>query len=126
MRRTVAFLVVTACLTVQVARAQLSEEPAEHAPIASNSSSESNGNYWGAAGYGTLAVLANVLYMPAKLVYAIVGVPIGGLAYLLTAGDDVTAQKIWSPSLGGTYVLSPAMLRNEEPVLFSGASYSND
>jgi hypothetical protein len=48
------------------------------------------------------------------------------MAYLLTVGNLDTAESIWSPSLGGTYVVTPAMLRNEEPILFSGASHSQD
>jgi len=120
MRWKVVLLVMVVWVVAQVARAEIREEPAERPPAASDSS------YWSTAGYGTLAVVANLFYMPAKMVYAIVGLPIGGLAYLLTVGDEVTAQKIWSPSLGGTYVISPAMLRSEEPILFSGKSYSND
>jgi len=84
-----------------------------------------SGSYWGDAGYGTLAVVANVLYMPAKIVYAAVGTITGGLAYICTVGDTNTAQRIWSPSVGGSYVVTPAMLRGDEPVLFNGPSYSN-
>jgi len=50
----------------------------------------------------------------------------GGLAYLLTVGDTETAQKVWSPSVGGSYVITPAMLRGDEPILFNGPSYSNN
>jgi ABC-type enterochelin transport system permease subunit len=84
------------------------------------------GSYWSDAGYGTLAVFANILYMPAKMVYATVGTLTGGLAYLLTVGDTDTANKVLSPSLGGSYVITPAMLEGNEPLLFSGPSYSND
>jgi hypothetical protein len=83
-------------------------------------------HYWGDAGWGVLAVLANIPYVPAKLLYAGVGTLTGGLAYLLTVGDTDTAQKVWSPSVGGSYVITPAMLHGDEPVLFNGPSYSND
>jgi hypothetical protein len=83
-------------------------------------------NYWSDAGYGVVVVLANVLYMPAKMVYASVGMLTGGLAYIMTVGDSDTAQKVWSPSLGGSYVVTPAMVHGDEPILFNGPSYAND
>jgi hypothetical protein len=83
-------------------------------------------NYWGDAGYGTLAVFANLLYMPVKVVYASLGLVTGSLAYVLTAGNVDTAQQVWSPSVGGSYIVTPAMLRGDDPVLFNGPSYSND
>lgn len=70
-------------------------------------------------GWGSLAVLCNAFYMPAKLTYAILGGITGSLAYLLTVGDMDTAENIWQPSLGGTYVLTPAMLQDDQPIRFS-------
>jgi hypothetical protein len=72
------------------------------------------------AGWGVLAVFANIVYMPAKTVYAVVGGITGGFAYACTVGDYETASNIWSASLGGTYVLSPGMIRGEDPIYFSG------
>ena len=83
-------------------------------------------SYWGEAGWGLLAVAANIPYMPVKILYAGLGTLTGGLAYLLTVGDSETAQKVWSPSLGGSYVVTPGMLRGDEPLLFNGRSYSNN
>jgi len=71
-------------------------------------------------GWGLLSVLSNVGYMPAKVVYALFGGLTGGMAYVLTGGDSQTSQTIWVASLGGTYVLTPAMLRGEEPIAFAG------
>jgi hypothetical protein len=78
------------------------------------------------AGWGSLAALCNFLYMPAKLVYGAIGGVTGGLAYLVTVGNEDAAKGVWAPSLGGTYVLTPEMLRGVEPILFSGASYSRE
>jgi hypothetical protein len=74
------------------------------------------------AGWGVLAVLGNLVYMPAKTVYALVGGLTGGLAYVCTIGSLETASEIWDPSLGGTYVLTPAMIRGEQPIQFVGGS----
>ncbi len=73
-------------------------------------------------GWGMAAVGANILYMPLKLVYATLGGVTGCLGYLLTLGNGDVAQSVWYPTVGGTYVISPDMLRGEEPILFSGES----
>lgn len=75
---------------------------------------------WPGAGYGAAALLGNVLYIPAKLVYAVLGGIGGGAAFLLTAGNTQTANTIWRSSLGGDYVLTPQMVAGEEPINFSG------
>jgi hypothetical protein len=72
------------------------------------------------AGWGVLAVFANLGYMPVKTVYALFGGLTGGLAYVCTAGSYDTASTIWEMSLGGTYVLTPAMIRGEEAIAFAG------
>ncbi len=70
-------------------------------------------------GWGTLAVVCNVFYVPAKLAWAGVGGVTGSLAYVVTLGDLDTAKKVWQPSLGGNYVVTPAILKGEEPLYFS-------
>lgn len=72
------------------------------------------------AGMGTLTVLANVGYIPVKLVYAILGGVTGGFAYVLTGANYNVAERIWTPSLGGHYVLNPEQLRGNQPIYFSG------
>ena len=72
------------------------------------------------AGWGALAVLANVGYMPAKTIYALVGGLTGGIAYVCTAGSYDTARSIWEMSLGGTWALSPGMVRGDESIYFAG------
>ncbi|HXJ37498.1 MAG TPA: hypothetical protein VMS22_26015 [Candidatus Eisenbacteria bacterium] len=72
------------------------------------------------AGWGVLTVLANVGYMPAKIVYSVVGGLTGGFAYVCTGGDTETASNVWSPAMSGTYVLTPAMIRGEESIAFAG------
>src|SRR5262249_40900466 len=71
------------------------------------------------AGMGTATVLANVIYMPTKLVYATLGGITGGLAYLLTGANYEVAERVWTPSLGGNYVLVPEQLRGNQPIYFS-------
>jgi hypothetical protein len=77
------------------------------------------------AGWGTLTVFSNVLYMPAKLVYATLGGITGGLAFALTGGDTQTAETVWVTSMGGNYVVTPGMLRGEESIAFSGTPNTN-
>lgn len=72
------------------------------------------------AGWGSLTALTNVVYMPAKITYALLGGLTGGLAYGLTAGNYQTAETIWVTSMGGTYVITPRMLQGEDAIAFSG------
>ena len=67
-------------------------------------------NVWSRAGKGVATGLANVLYIPAKIIYAGVGGLVGGLAYCVTVGDMEVANSIWEPSVGGSYVLSTETL----------------
>jgi hypothetical protein len=76
--------------------------------------------FFEAAGVGVGTALVNVLYIPAKFTYATVGSLIGGFAYVLTLGDMDTAMGVWEPTLGGSYVVTPAMLRGDDPIEFSG------
>jgi hypothetical protein len=73
------------------------------------------------AGWGSLTVLTNLVYMPVKLVYATLGGLTGGLAYGLTAGDLQTAETVWVTAMGGTYVVTPGMLQGQDPISFAGS-----
>jgi hypothetical protein len=73
-------------------------------------------------GLGMGAVGVNLLYMPAKFVYASLGAVTGGFAYVLTGANMDVGQRIWKPSMGGTYVVTPSMLAGEDRIMFSGES----
>ncbi|HJQ82749.1 MAG TPA: hypothetical protein VKA21_01640 [Candidatus Binatia bacterium] len=75
---------------------------------------------WEDAGWGTLTVLTNVVYMPAKIIYATAGAITGGFALALTGGDMETAETVWVTTLGGTYVVTPGMLQGQDPIAFTG------
>src|SRR5271155_55507 len=75
---------------------------------------------WPGAGYGAGALLCNVLYIPAKLTYAILGGIVGGGTYLVTAGNAQAANTVWRSALGGDYVVTPQMLAGQQPINFSG------
>lgn len=71
-------------------------------------------------GWGVGTVLANVFYMPTKVVYAGLGLVAGGMGYLLTAGRGDVANEIIYPAVKGTYVLTSDHLKGEQPVVFIG------
>jgi hypothetical protein len=75
---------------------------------------------WPGAGYGAAALFGNVLYIPAKLVYAILGGIVGGGTWLITAGNTQAANTVWRSALGGDYVLTPQMVAGQQPINFSG------
>ena len=85
------------------------------------SDASSSDDVWSEVGWGALTGLSNLIYVPAKLVYAGVGGLTGGLAYTLTGGSLDTAQAIWEPSFGGDYFLTPGMIQGDEGISFAGA-----
>src|SRR5207248_11712228 len=72
------------------------------------------------AGWGTLTVLTNVVYMPAKIIYATAGGLTGAFALALTGGDMATAETVWVTTMAGTYVVTPGMLQGQDPISFAG------
>jgi len=64
----------------------------------------------------------SILYTPFKAAYAILGGFFGGLAYLVSGGNEAAANPVWNSSLGGTYWLTPQHLRGDEPINFLGPS----
>src|SRR5215469_1856706 len=75
---------------------------------------------WSGAGYGAGALFCSLLYIPFKLTYAVLGGLVGGGTYLITAGNTQAANTVWRSSLGGDWVVTPAMLQGQEPLNFSG------
>ncbi|MBF6560756.1 MAG: hypothetical protein IVW56_10730 [Candidatus Binataceae bacterium] len=81
---------------------------------------EDPGVNWKGVGIGAGTVVGNALYMPAKLVYGILGGLAGGAGWALTGGNTQVSNTIWRSSLGGDYVLTPNMVAGKEPIHFSG------
>ena len=73
-------------------------------------------------GLGVGAIFTNLFYMPTKFVYSTLGGITGGFAYVLTGLRLDIAKNIWVPSMGGTYVVTPSMLKGEDPIYFSGTT----
>jgi hypothetical protein len=75
---------------------------------------------WPGAGYGAGALVCNLIYIPLKLTYALLGGIVGGGTYLVTAGNAQAANTVWRSALGGDYVVTPQMLAGQQPINFSG------
>ena len=73
-------------------------------------------------GVGVGAIFTNLFYMPTKFVYSTLGGITGGFAYVLTGLRLDIAKSIWVPSMGGTYVVTPSMLKGEDVLYFSGTT----
>jgi hypothetical protein len=65
-------------------------------------------------------VLADVVYVPAKVGFAGVGALTSGAAYLITLGDADVSSSIWNSSVNGNYVLTPGMIDGDTPIHFTG------
>ncbi|MFP6641740.1 MAG: hypothetical protein VCC04_15955 [Myxococcota bacterium] len=62
----------------------------------------------------------SLFYTPAKACYAVLGGTTAGLAYLFTLGDKDVLDSIWTPSVKGSYYVTPAMAAGDEPIEFKG------
>ena len=76
-------------------------------------------DYLSDAGMGVLTIGSNVAYVPVKLGYAVLGGVTGSFAYVLTGANYQVAERIWTPSMGGDYVLTAGHLRGQETIHFS-------
>jgi hypothetical protein len=65
-------------------------------------------------------VLANVVYVPAKVVFAAGGAATSGIVYLATLGDSDASRPVWNASVGGDYVVTPSMVDGQDRVHFVG------
>ena|ERR1700687_3949022 len=113
-------LTVAFCVPAEYASAQVNSQPNAGAPATQVQQPQEGGVNWPGTGYGVGALFANVLYVPAKLVYAILGGLVGGGTYLITAGNMQAADTVWRSAFGGDYVVTPQMLAGEQPINFSG------
>lgn len=95
---------------------------APHAPFSANSSEVDSGETESSLGLQVASGALSILYTPVKVVYAGLGGIIGGLAYVVTAGNDRVAQSIWGVSLEGDYWVTPAHLEGNKPLHFQGQS----
>ncbi|HEU4342294.1 MAG TPA: hypothetical protein VFU31_12055 [Candidatus Binatia bacterium] len=92
-----------------------------YAQVADSTAPAAESDTGNEAGYGIGSVLANVIYMPAKVAYAGLGLLTGGLGYVLSGGRTDVANNIIYPAIGGHYVVTPNHLKGTEPIYFVGA-----
>jgi hypothetical protein len=85
-----------------------------------NTETRQSGVDWPQVGMGVTVAVGNLFYIPAKIAYGTLGGVAGGAAYVFDRGDRRTAYTIWRNSLGGDYVLTPAMVTGQEPLHFMG------
>ena len=71
---------------------------------------------------GASCVLANIVYMPAKVLYAAGGGLVAGAAYLFSAGDKDVAKPILDAAVGGDYIVQPQHLSGDKKLVFFGQS----
>ncbi|MFK7897464.1 MAG: hypothetical protein AB8G23_16615 [Myxococcota bacterium] len=72
------------------------------------------------SGLGAAAALSSLVYGPLKLAYAVGGIVVGGFAWAFTAGDTEVADKVFTRSLRGNYVITPEILTGQEQLYFIG------
>lgn len=114
------FTTLLACmLAVALLAAPLASQ-AQQAPAKADEQQSPTKEIGSEVGWGVGTVLANVFYMPTKVVYAGLGLLTGGVGYMLTAGRGDVANEIIYPAVKGTYVLTSDHLKGEKPIVFIG------
>jgi len=93
------------------------------APASARAETRSLGENYG---LGLIAGLGTIVYFPLKMVYSTIGGLVGGLTFLVTLGDESTANAVWQPTLGGSYVLTPDMIAGQDSVEFVGGPPSGE
>jgi len=73
--------------------------------------SEDSQSLTSAAAYGMGSILGTALYAPFKITYAALGSLTGGLAWLVSGGNNEVAKGVIGPAVRGTYVITPEVLR---------------
>ena len=73
--------------------------------------------YTGMVGVG--AALCTLVYSPLKVVYATTGAVVTGLAFLWSFDTGVTST-LWRTTVGGDYVVTPAVLEGQRDLRFRG------
>ena len=114
------FLLLALC-TVTMVPSAWSQESA-----APPSSESTEGGTASSAGMQAAAGVSTLLYLPLKLVFAIGGGIVGGLAYAFSGGNEQAAKSIWDTSLYGTYLITPDHLQGNRPIRFLGVADSSN
>ena len=71
-------------------------------------------------GYGAGSVFGTMLYAPFKTSFCVVGAVTSGLT--LPFGGTQTAGKVATAACAGTWAITPAVLKGQEPVRFVGGT----
>ena len=80
--------------------------------------SEPSTAYNGAVGLG--AALCTLVYSPLKVAYAATGFVVTSLVFIWTFGDTNAAGPVWRTTVGGDYVVAPAVLEGRRSLRFRG------
>lgn len=72
----------------------------------------------------TGTVLANVPYVPVKIVFAGLGALASGVSYVATLGQSNLPDSIWDGAVKGNYVLTPRMVEGRDTIHFVGPGES--
>lgn len=93
------------------------------APLAAAADDRGEANDAYLAVTGIASALGTVVYAPLKIVYAITGTVISGLAWVWTAGDGDLAGTIFNSAAGGDYVITPAHVEGKRSLRVMGEAY---
>jgi len=108
-----AVFLILAMLSLAMAPASLAQGEREYQEEGSTSSE---------AGLGAASFLLTIPYGVTKVVFALCGGIVGGLAYAFSGGNEEVAKDIWTTSMYGTYIITPDHLKGNKAVRFLGVA----
>lgn len=97
-------------LVFALAALAVTASPAPEAAAADSAAEE--------AAYGAGSVLGTLLYAPLKTSFCVIGAVTSGLT--LPFGGTETAGEVAAAACGGTWLITPDVLKGQEPVRFVG------
>ncbi len=69
------------------------------------------------------SILGDLVYVPAKTTFAVLGMVASGVTYLATIGNGAAAEAVWNASTRGDYAITPDMIRRNITPRFVGSSF---
>ena len=108
-----AVFLILAMLSLAMAPVSLAQGEDEYREEGSTSSE---------AGLGAASFLLTIPYGVTKVVFALCGGIVGGLAYAFSGGNEEVAKDIWTTSMYGTYIITPDHLKGNKAVRFLGVA----
>jgi hypothetical protein len=119
MRKIATALLIAFAVQASACSFNVKDAPDDARARTGSSVEESNDYHHNPFTYVTSAV-ASVVYLPAKVIFAVAGGAVSAVSYIVTLGNPYPARSIWNASVDGDYLVTPLMIEGGDTVHFVG------